>query len=37
MKLSVARVHLYPNSCGCRLVGLVMVFWMLGMLIFVCG
>lgn len=27
--------HLYPNPCTCRLVGLVMVFWLLDLLIYV--
>ena len=36
VKLGVARAHLYPNPCSCRLVGLMMVLWVLGLLIFVC-
>ena len=37
VRLGVINAHLYPDPCNCRLVlGLVMVFRLLGLLIFVC-
>lgn len=36
VKLRMIGAHLYPNPRRCRLVGLVMVFGVLHLLIFVC-
>jgi hypothetical protein len=35
VRLEVASAHLYLDLCSWRLVGLVVVFWLLGLLIFV--
>ena len=37
VRTGVASAHLYHDPWGCRLVGLVTVFWLLGLLIFICG
>ena len=36
VRLGMANTHLYLDLCSCKLVGLGIVLWLLGLLIFVC-